>query len=352
MRHFVRFVLALGLALGGLGVAIHPAQAQSVDNTVIVEEVPTQILGRADEDLADIPVAPLDIFGQCLLRLDGEPRCYRGVILGRLAKLREAPWQAQIYAGTQPSEYSAATLRQFSMWELNHICGGTLIAGNWVVTAAHCLQDRRFKPGRSRIRLGSNGIGGNDGQSFPIDRVVIHGAYNPETGLNDIGLVHIAWRSNFGTDQTANIAAIPLHGAHVYGPQLEPWHRLSVTGWGVTSTGPDARASANLKQLWLTRVPNHLCSQALRGGTTKIDNSVLCASASKGDTCQGDSGGPLTAETQNLSFPDRVQVLVGVVSWGRGCAVAGNPGVYTRITAHLGWIRRAIASPSEVTSMR
>lgn len=51
------------------------------------------------------------------------------------------------------------------------------------------------------------------------------------------------------------------------------------------------------------------------------------------DTCQGDSGGPLMMFTTSQQW-----VLVGVTSYGDGCARPNNPGVYTRVAAYLTWI--------------
>jgi secreted trypsin-like serine protease len=316
MRHMLQVIVGLCGLLG----ALTSAQAQEVSPQSRDLEIPTQIQGRANEDL--------------------------------VANLREAPWQAQIFAATHERDYSQATLRDYRLWELNHICGGALIANNWIVTAAHCVLDGRFDKASSRIRLGTNDVSVNDGQSFAIDRVIIHSDYSAKTRLNDIALIRIAGNLNWPDEQNELIAKIPLHGTLPAGPRLEPWQVMSVTGWGVTSTGAIPRASALLKQLDLKRLPTDLCRQVLRGGSTKIDDSVICALAEEGDTCQGDSGGPLTVEIDDSGSRNRLAVLVGVVSWGRGCAIKGNPGVYTRITSHLNWIRRAMGSAPDVVSLR
>jgi secreted trypsin-like serine protease len=348
----LRVMAGVFVCLSGLLGMPASVYAQETSPQVLDLEIPLQIQGQADQDLTDIPVEPLAPFGNCILQLTGDPKCYAEMIFGRLANRREAPWQAQIYAATRAQDYDRATLRDYRLWELNHICGGALISNNWIVTAAHCVLDGRFDKASTRIRLGTNDVSVNDGQSFVIDRVIIHGDYNARTRLNDIALIRIAGSLNLGDDQNDLVAKIPLHGTLPAGPRLEPWQAMSVTGWGVTSTGPLPRASALLKQLDLKRVPTDLCRQALRGGTTKIDESVICASAEEGDTCQGDSGGPLTVELDNGWSRNRLAVLVGVVSWGRGCAIKGNPGVYTRITSHLGWIRRAMGSAQGVVSLR
>jgi secreted trypsin-like serine protease len=337
-------ILMAGWFVLGMGGRAH-AQAS-------VDPLPSPpILGQADEDRTDGPVQPLRLFGDCVQRLNGELVCWPAAILGRLAFPREAPWQVQIFATTRATDYSRATLAKYPLWELNHICGASLIDQNWIVTAAHCVLDARFSVATARVRVGALDISVNDGQTIPIERVIVHAGYNNQTRLNDIALVRVKDPLPLTRDRRANMASIPLHGALTLGPRLEPWHKVSMTGWGVTSAGPDGRASAMLKRLDLNRVPNDICARALAGGQTRIDESVLCASAPAGDACQGDSGGPLVTEVEDFSTDGPVAVLVGIVSWGRGCNIRNNPGVYTRISSHLNWIRRAMASPRDVTRL-
>jgi len=73
-----------------------------------------------------------------------------------------------------------------------------------------------------------------------------------------------------------------------------------------------------------------------------ITNDMVCAGLSEGgkDSCQGDSGGPLI--TYNLK--EKRWILVGVVSWGKGCALAGFPGIYARVSYFVPWIEQTIAA--------
>jgi secreted trypsin-like serine protease len=73
---------------------------------------------------------------------------------------------------------------------------------------------------------------------------------------------------------------------------------------------------------------------------------MMCASAAGEDSCQGDSGGPLI-----LTYGE--PVLVGIVSWGDGCADPTRPGVYIRIDQkhYLDWIQRAMAADPSVNSV-
>lgn len=302
----------------------------------------TPILGDANNDYKEIPVDLISLYPMCSpQKLDGSRQCYAAAINAQIADPRAARWQAQIVRTRPASFYRPTTLQKFPLWELNHLCGGSLIANNWIITAAHCVKGDGIDPAQIAIRLGAVDISVNDGRMFPVDRVVVHQDYDPNTQLNDIALVRFYFAGTFPRDGRSNVSIIPLHGSLAFGPRLTPLNDFKITGWGVTSPGPDGRASALLRTLDVQRVPNPLCAQAL-GTPEKINNTVICAISDIGDSCQGDSGGPLTAS----------DVLIGVVSWGRGCNIRGNPGVYTRISAHLDWITRAMASPSSVREMR
>lgn len=80
-------------------------------------------------------------------------------------------------------------------------------------------------------------------------------------------------------------------------------------------------------------VPQDSCSRAYQG-ISRIASGMICARATNPsrDACQGDSGGPLVANGY----------LIGIVSWGEGCANTLYPGVYTRVSEYDDWIRDKI----------
>ena len=157
-----------------------------------------------------------------------------------------------------------------------------------------------------------------------IETLIVHEGYDAKTHENDIALVRLRTRP------AGKI--IPLVRA---GQKLAPGTPLEVTGWGATSEG--GSTSRVLRKASVPYAENDACNApamyngAIRGG-------MMCAGHRDGgvDSCQGDSGGPLVWHS-----PDG-PILVGVVSWGEGCARKLRYGVYTSVSAFHDWIAEKI----------
>ncbi|KAG5885760.1 hypothetical protein JTB14_031197 [Gonioctena quinquepunctata] len=195
-----------------------------------------------------------------------------------------------------------------------HFCGGFLISNIWVVTAAHCVT-QGFDT-HLNIRAGST-TWRTGGQSVPVSSFIVHPNYTDNN--NDIALMRLAEPVTVGN---ASAAALPAAGQEV-----ATGASVSVTGWG--ALGEHLAGSLILQEVVVPALSRDDC----RGlySTSVITTQMFCAGEvgdGGKDACQGDSGGPAAVDG----------VVVGVISWGRGCARPQSPGVYTQISAVRDWI--------------
>ncbi|XP_050323047.1 trypsin-like [Bactrocera neohumeralis] len=203
----------------------------------------------------------------------------------------------------------------------SHFCGGSIINENTIVTAAHCLQS--YSASQIRVRLGSTNYK-TGGELVAVSSFTYHPGYNSKTMVNDVGIVRLATP----VAESANIRYIKL-------AQTTPATGTSavVTGWGTKCYLTCLTLPTTLQEVSVDIVDQLDCASSQYKYGTSILDTMVCAYALNKDACQGDSGGPLVANNE----------LVGVVSWGNGCAKSGYPGVYSDVASLYSWIVAATA---------
>jgi len=220
---------------------------------------------------------------------------------------------------------------QVSVREWYHFCGGTIIDKKWILSAAHCFAD-----GASgvKIRAGDHRLSSTDGseQTINVEKAFVHPQYNGQTTNNDIALIKLAQELTF--NDYVQPACLPAEAEEDADYAEGNW--MTISGWGSTSPARAARAPSTLQVATVPIISKEKCKAAYPG---MITESMFCAGklgVGGVDTCQGDSGGPVVAKVG-----DKYTVL-GIVSWGVGCARPDKPGVYTRSARFESWIKSTI----------
>jgi trypsin len=221
--------------------------------------------------------------------------------------------------------------------DIGHFCGGSLIAPDVVLTAAHC------QGGSYDVVIGRHNLESDSGEVIPMKKEIPYPQYDDKSTDGDWMLVFL---------ERPTTMDVPFVKLNTDGSSPRVGQEATVMGWGDTTQEDDtSELATKLMAVTVNVLSNADCDDS--SGTIngwqdsyngQITDNMLCAQDDGEDSCQGDSGGPLVIPGNS---PDGSQdVQIGVVSWGVGCASKDFPGVYSRVSQANDWIVQQVCSQS------
>ncbi|MGW1591041.1 S1 family peptidase [Streptomyces sp. NPDC002386] len=214
-----------------------------------------------------------------------------------------------IVGGTTTTTTAYPFVMQITDASGSQFCGGTLVAAKKVVTAAHCMVGETTSS--VRVVGGRTYLNGTNGTVSKVSRIWIDPDYTDATNGDDVAVLTLSTSMPYTKASYVSSSQTSVYAAGT---------TARILGWGTTSES--GSSSNQLRTATVPVVSDAGCGSSY--GSDYVRSDMVCAGYTSGgvDTCQGDSGGPLLIGG----------VLAGITSWGEGCAEAGYPGVYTRLT--------------------
>ncbi|XP_038046726.1 serine protease 33-like [Patiria miniata] len=301
---------------------------------------------RNNEIVTTETVTHRDDYAACGYSEYAERRIFGRISGGTDAAEGQWPWQVALFCH-----------RNCRRCEPRFFCGGSLIARNWVLSAAHCFEKCPWSAirvytgirnkSRSALRLLDPALVYSlDGD----DALIKHEAFNSDLD-NDIAVLRLSRDVMLSSGiRPICMPKLAMKERALYSPHGEPPY---VAGWGTTQPYDYGnlcfdryRPTSSLLQYLVIPVrSNSECRDSFINHYECTSVSAykpaiaFCAGVPEGgvDACTGDSGGPVMRQ-MTVADGSKRWVQIGIVSWGEGCAVEGRYGIYTRLSAYTDWI--------------
>ncbi|XP_076238178.1 soluble guanylate cyclase 89Da [Calliopsis andreniformis] len=275
----------------------------NITNAEVDELQPIDEASYTDFNLPpSIPSKRPNVCNDCVCGMGRKIR----IVGGNVTSVHEYPWMVSLN-------------RQGTFF-----CAGSLITRKHVLTAAHCMRydtkDMKLVLADDRPNSSKNAI------IRRVKSVTVHENYHKYSYNNDIAIIEM--------DRPVDINGIVRTACL---PEDKPIDytgaTATVVGWG--QTGEREPVSKELRKVNVPILSEEECDQA-GYQKNRITENMFCAGYMQGerDACMGDSGGPLHVKGTYGQLE-----VIGIVSWGRGCAEPNFPGVYTRLTNYIGWLK-------------
>ncbi|XP_068142900.1 brachyurin [Drosophila tropicalis] len=217
-------------------------------------------------------------------------------------------------------------------------CGGSLIAQDVVLTAAHCLWNAK----RVRVFMGSLRFADptDATETFLISQedFTIYPGYLGFGGYNDLAVIHLPKKAKL-SNRVQTIAL--LDNDYMQDQLFLVNQAVSVSGWGSLSDGANSTHFHQRNRLLyyadVRVMEQEKCECYYLPGLVSRSRHLCTDGSNAKGACQGDSGGPLVLQWQNINY------LIGIISFGNadGCEV-GSPTVYTRVSTFSNWLQHFI----------
>lgn len=239
--------------------------------------------------------------------------------------------QKRIVGGTEAFPYSWTWMVSFISIFGHHFCAGVLITRRHILTAAHCLRLYKYAPLFLRVLIGSNNL--EFAQTFYVASITTHPSFGQKAPFaSDVAIVTLAEDLKFVQD--SNVVCLPqqklnaTHGSRIYE------ENFVILGWGYEEER--GKGVWNLREATVEVLPDEECSSYEE---LYLQDVMFCAGGGSGgrDACKGDSGGPLLWQNKSGNW-----IVVGIISFGKGCARPKFPGVYTDVYQFNDWIKETV----------
>lgn len=288
---------------------VHVTDLDTLDSASV------EVFENTDMTEEEIQVTTDDVCGMP----SNQPRfIFSRIIGGEEAVPHSWPWQVSIQISDQ------------------HICGGAVLAKEWVITAAHCFNSKELYRDLWMVVTGIHDLTEQEyRQKRSVKQYIIHPSFNKTTMDSDIALLQLAEPLEF--NHYVHPVCLPAKEEVV-----QPSSVCIITGWGAQEE--DREKSKKLHQLEVPILMLEACQTYYINLPSRVTQRMICAGfpLEEGkDSCTGDSGGPLVCPSEDGSG---FYTLHGITSWGLGCGRKSYPGVYTNVGVFVDWIKQSINS--------